>query len=159
MSKNGERTTSQHGAVSINREAARWIRKRALEAHDRIIAMAHDASPAEQKIIIKSLQLVRPIINALNTAEIPGPLFPLGARVITPGAMGKCSALEISAALVSHQAGDWGDLAEDDKQINDKAVGSWERILSAYKTEAGIKFWVITERDRHATTVLLPEDY
>jgi hypothetical protein len=33
------------------------------------------------------------------------------------------------------------------------------RLLSAYHDENGVKFWIITEADRSATTVLLPEDY
>jgi hypothetical protein len=33
------------------------------------------------------------------------------------------------------------------------------RLLSNYKTEAGEKIWIITEADRSATTLLLPEEY
>ena len=33
------------------------------------------------------------------------------------------------------------------------------RVLSAYRTSTGDKFWVITEADRSSTTVLMPEDY
>ena len=33
------------------------------------------------------------------------------------------------------------------------------RILSSYATAAGEKLWVITEADRSATTLLLPEEY
>jgi hypothetical protein len=33
------------------------------------------------------------------------------------------------------------------------------RILSAYLSANGTKFWIITEADRSVTTVLLPEDY
>lgn len=28
-----------------------------------------------------------------------------------------------------------------------------------YRTRTGQKFWIITEADRSATTILLPEDY
>jgi hypothetical protein len=31
--------------------------------------------------------------------------------------------------------------------------------MSAYSDSAGVKFWIITEADRSATTVLLPDDY
>jgi hypothetical protein len=33
------------------------------------------------------------------------------------------------------------------------------RLLSSYKSANGIKFWIITEADRSATTILLPEEY
>jgi hypothetical protein len=32
-------------------------------------------------------------------------------------------------------------------------------LLSVYYTREGVKFWIITEADRSATTILLPEDY
>ena len=48
---------------------------------------------------------------------------------------------------------------EEDKKTNNYAVTHGERILSSYKDVNGTKFWVITETDRSATTVLLPEDY
>ena len=34
-----------------------------------------------------------------------------------------------------------------------------ERLLSAYHTADGVKFWIITEWDRSITTILLPDDY
>jgi len=33
------------------------------------------------------------------------------------------------------------------------------RILSAYTTSAGDKIWILTEADRSATTLMLPEEY
>lgn len=33
------------------------------------------------------------------------------------------------------------------------------RIFSAYTTAKGVKLYVITEADRSATTILLPEEY
>jgi hypothetical protein len=33
------------------------------------------------------------------------------------------------------------------------------RLLSAYRTRAGEKLWVITEADRSSTCILLPEEY
>ena len=84
-------------------------------------------------------------------------LFNLGYVVMTPGA----AALEVDFIpyLVRHASGDWGDLDAFDKQQNDLAVKQGLRILSAYNTDAGTRFWIITEADRSATTVLLPEEY
>ena len=88
------------------------------------------------------------------------PLFALGQTVATRGAIAAMQQAAISplALLSRHQRGDWGDLDKEDKQTNDQALTLGDRIFSAYQFEA-VKFWVITEADRSATTVLLPEEY
>jgi len=58
-----------------------------------------------------------------------------------------------------HVDGDWGDLDESDKAKNELSLKEAFRILSAYKLKTGVKVWVITEADRSATTLLLPEEY
>ena len=50
-------------------------------------------------------------------------------------------------------------LSEKDKQENELSVRNALRILSAYTLTTGTKIWIITEADRSATTLLLPEDY
>ena len=58
-----------------------------------------------------------------------------------------------------HAKGDWGEVAEDSKEANDASVkNGGDMILSAYDI-GGTRFWIITEHDRSATTILLPEDY
>ena len=88
-------------------------------------------------------------------------LFPLGHTLATPGALGIMQGLGLSpdALLGRHQRGDWGDLDEEDKQRNDSALVDGSRIFSAYQIAEGARFWVITEADRSATTILLPEEY
>lgn len=83
----------------------------------------------------------------------------LGQLCATPAALALLSAEDIQSSLARHSRGDWGDVCAEDKQLNDMAMLSGTRILSAYKTKAGVKFWIITEADRSVTTVLLPEDY
>jgi len=85
--------------------------------------------------------------------------FALGRVVATPGALDALSGDEMRTALSRHRRGDWGDLCDEDKQENDFAIGRRIRILSAYRSSAGVKFWIITEADRSATTVLLPDEY
>ncbi len=88
------------------------------------------------------------------------PLFKLGQTVATPGALEAMEQASISPMdlLRRHQRGDWGDLGNEDKQSNDQALSLGDRIFSAYQFDR-IKFWVITECDRSATTILLPEEY
>jgi len=61
--------------------------------------------------------------------------------------------------LEKHQAGDWGELCEEDKIENEFSVHNGLRILSVYRTRNNVKVWVITEADRSATTLLLPHEY
>jgi hypothetical protein len=92
--------------------------------------------------------------------------FPLGQCLATPGAL---EALEQSGEtpakfLKRHIAGDWGDLCEDDRKLNDEALVDGSRLLSAYATSKGTKIWIITEAiddegNRAATTFLKPEEY
>lgn len=65
----------------------------------------------------------------------------------------------VGESLARHLACDWGDVCPEDKMLNDRALETGGRLLSAYTTPKGVKFWIITESDRSVTTVLLPEDY
>lgn len=85
--------------------------------------------------------------------------FSLGQTVITPTAMEKLVPHDVAQAVTRHAQGDWGDCGADDKAENDFAVDKHLRLFSVYHDSNGTKFWVITEADRSATTVLLPEDY
>lgn len=89
------------------------------------------------------------------------PLLALGQTVATPGALAAMQQLEVSplALLSRHQRGDCGDLGEEDKQTNEQALACGGRVFSSYQVAEAVKFWVITEADRSATTILLPEEY
>ncbi len=86
--------------------------------------------------------------------------FSLGQLVWTQGinelvATGRLNPIPY---ITRHATGDWGDLDGEDKKANDWSLKNGERILSAYETPAG-KIWIITEADRSATTMLLPDEY
>jgi hypothetical protein len=75
------------------------------------------------------------------------PKFPLGQVVATPGVL---AALQEAGHaplefIGRHVAGDWGELDEEDRRENELSVREG--------------FWIITEADRSATTILLPEEY
>ncbi|MEG6566857.1 hypothetical protein V6B95_07735 [Thermoanaerobacterium saccharolyticum] len=67
-------------------------------------------------------------------------------------------AQEVIAAFKRYRKNDWGDLCQEDKDLNDMAARTGERILAAYETSKG-KIWIITEWDRSATTILFPSEY
>ena len=91
------------------------------------------------------------------------PLFDLGRVVITANAQqtlqqrGQYHMVE--TMLGRHALGDWGDLDPEDLQANNEALRDGSRLLSAYCFDDHFKVWIITEADRSATTILLPEDY
>lgn len=93
------------------------------------------------------------------------PLFALGQVVATPAALEALEEARIpSASLIQrHVTGDFGDVCEEDKELNLSAIQDGSRILSVY--HAGkVKLYVITEATddkgrREATTILRSDQY
>ena len=67
------------------------------------------------------------------------------------------------ASLNRYVQGDWGDLCDEDKEMNNQAVKSNEdRILAAYNlntADGTKKIYIITEWDRSVTTILFANEY
>ena len=93
--------------------------------------------------------------------------FKLGKTVITPGAieaLSKSNQLPDSF-LNRHITGDWGELCQEDAQLNNEAIShegnidKQQRVMSIYKTSKNETIWIITEWDRSVTTILLPSEY
>ena len=95
----------------------------------------------------------------MSTEPARDVLFPLGRTVITRGALDALDGEEVLAGIARHARGDWGDICSEDQQANDDALRVGTRLLSAFNTDGGQNFWIITEADRSSTTVLLPEEY
>ncbi|CAG9234947.1 hypothetical protein [Burkholderia vietnamiensis] len=87
--------------------------------------------------------------------------FSMGRPVITPAAQAALDAAGIPGVmlLARHANCDWGELSVEDFAANELAVLTGRRLLSSYDLPGGEKIWVITEADRSATTILLPDDY
>lgn len=82
----------------------------------------------------------------------------LGITMITPAAKEKIPVKYAAAALARHESGDWGEISEHDKAVNEEALETGDQLMSVYEY-GGIRFWIITEHNRSYTTILLPEDY
>ncbi len=103
----------------------------------------------------------------MNQTQRYQPRFELGLIVATPGAMEACSNVYMQRCLARHLTGDWGCICAEDKEANEDALSSGERVLSAYPIDPaepsegfGVNtLWIITEADRSATTFLLPHEY
>jgi len=87
-------------------------------------------------------------------------MFPLGDLRITAHALDLL--LHVAASptlfLVRHLRGEWGELPEEDKTANASALINGGRVVSRYFVAVGVYIYVITEADRSATTILLPEE-
>ncbi len=89
------------------------------------------------------------------------PRFKLGKVVATRNAVEVFKPEEMEKCLRRHHRGDWGDLCPSDRKANNEALNEKEpcRLMSVYKLDEERTMWIITEWDRSATTILLPEDY
>ncbi len=96
-------------------------------------------------------------MNSLPTI----PLFPAGQIVATPGALALLEQSNRSPLefLSRHLRGDWGDLCQDDMSENELSLKQGFRLLSSYRVSETQRLWIITEADRSATTLLLPDEY
>ena len=91
----------------------------------------------------------------------------LGQIVATPGALEALQRNNTDGReyLRRHASGDWGIVCEEDGKLNDQALQDGSRLLSAYLLPDETKLWIITDavideqRNRQATTLLLPEEY
>lgn len=98
--------------------------------------------------------------DTLTKTAAAAKFFP-GQILMTPGALDAFKTADDFPRnyLVRHLSGDWGEMSEGDKRENDFSVENGFRVFSAYHLKDGEKIWIITEADRSATTILLPEEY
>jgi hypothetical protein len=136
-----------------NRPAPHWLSLEAGENDSQPILRLGSPSTKIDAVKGVAMAFIR------NTGR---PLFELGFIVGTPGAIRLLESYQVSPIqlLCRHQAGDWGDVDQDDLLENNFAVGNGLRILSVYRLGNDHQVvWVITECDRSVTTLLLPEEY
>ncbi len=106
-------------------------------------------------------------MTTTSPATRPQPRFDIGQVYSTSGILDACSGELLVQCLARHQSGDWGNVCDEDKETNEEALRCGDRILSAYPLDPAKPcegwgdntLWVITEADRSATTVLLPDEY
>lgn len=95
----------------------------------------------------------------MSATAYPIARFRCGKLVTTANALSQLTQEDILLGIRRHQAGDWGDVDEEDRKANERALVEQTRLFSVYHTANSIKFWITTEADRSVTTILLPEDY
>jgi len=95
------------------------------------------------------------LVKSRRTAK-----FLLGQVWATPKALALLRQQGMSATelLRRHESGDWGEVPPGDARENNVAAGSGFRVLSSYPVGRN-RIWIVTEADRSATTLLLPDEY
>ena len=66
---------------------------------------------------------------------------------------------DVRECLKRHFNGDWGEVDKEDWKANEDALTGGMRLVSVYTDRNKTRFFVITEANRSATTILLPEEY
>jgi len=93
--------------------------------------------------------------------------LPLGILAVTQGVQHLVKAAEVAKMVERHIQGDWGEVSEDDKALNDLSVLEGGDVLSAYLDSGQRRVWVKTDgwygpdkgTEYLVTTVLLPDEY
>lgn len=109
-------------------------------------------------------------MTELTTKVQPRACF--GTIVCTPTVAAEVPHNTLVALLDRHFTNDWGDLCDEDAQMNSDAVNACDgsRIISSYKLpSSGEKIWIISylrsdpelqqDPDACNTTVMFPSEY
>lgn len=70
---------------------------------------------------------------------------PLGRTLITAKARRVLTEIDIEVALMRQGRGDCGIVDDHDREANERALQNGDRLLSIFRSEAGERFYVITE--------------
>ena len=62
------------------------------------------------------------------------------------------------SVLERHQSGDFGDIDPARRRRNEEAIACTGCVVSIYSLASDVNLWVVTERERRMTTLLLPDE-
>jgi hypothetical protein len=95
----------------------------------------------------------------MSTIPISLLVAQLGAFFVTRKAARRLNKKDAMDCLERHMIGDYGDVDDFDWKTNDMALQFGFPVISSYVDRKKNRFLIITEADRSATTILLPEEY
>jgi hypothetical protein len=86
----------------------------------------------------------------------------LGRIIFSPGAY--TSGRDFYPLLDRHGRGDWGDICDHDRELNDEALETKGLLFSSYAPTPSDPpgtpvLWIVTEADHKTTTVATPGEY
>lgn len=62
------------------------------------------------------------------------------------------------SVLERHQSGDFGNVDLRRRRRNEDAIACTGCVVSVYSLAGDVSLWVVTERERRMTTLLLPDE-
>lgn len=83
----------------------------------------------------------------------------LGMIFVTRRAAGRVNQDDAMDCLERHMIGDYGEVDDIDWKTNNEAWIHGFPVVSAYSDRKKNRFLIMTDADRTATTILLPEEY
>jgi hypothetical protein len=83
--------------------------------------------------------------------------FDIGQIVITPAASAALadSGRSLDDLLAQHQAGDWGEVTDKVRAVNERGLVEQFNLQSVYAVSSGQRLVVVTNRDRTLTMIHL----
>lgn len=83
--------------------------------------------------------------------------FEVGEIVVTPAARAAVEAngLTLDQLLARHRAGDWGEVSEQVRTVNERGLSEQFNLQSSYELADGQRLTVVTNRDRSLTMIHL----
>lgn len=92
--------------------------------------------------------------------------FKIGQLIITSGVNARAYEDDtfmdfVDDCFIRYKECDWGDMCEEDKNLNDLAIKCGDdRIMASYNIpNDSEKLWIITEWDHSVTTILFASEY
>ena len=95
----------------------------------------------------------------MPTIPITHMIAQLGGFFVSRKAAQRLNEADAMACLERHLIGDYGDVDDIDWKTNNLAWEYGFPIVSSYIDRKKNRFLIITEGNRSATTILLPEEY
>lgn len=64
----------------------------------------------------------------------------------------------LKESLDRHRKGDWGEMSDEVRQLNNQNLGINTRLFSSYESKGFPEIWITTEPDRSFSTIMLPDE-
>jgi predicted transcriptional regulator len=67
-------------------------------------------------------------------------------------------AVFVEKSLERHRRGDWGDMSDEERQLNNRNLEINRRLFSSYESGGFPEIWLTTEPDRSSSTIMFPDE-
>jgi predicted transcriptional regulator len=135
---------------------------------------------AEEEIGIPSYRITRKGLSIIGSIEDMREMLPSDGRVdilhrskileinvgqvlVTRGVADLAKEKRVFASFVRkslerYRKGDWGDMSDEDKRLNNLNLEKHLRLFASYESPNLPEIWITTEPDRSSSTVMFPDE-